>query len=141
MPEPRLSHPKLQAKLERCRADYEAAKAALGDVGFICEGSLAEIRTCCRNPNCRCSDPARRHGPYWQLTWKQAGKTVSQRLTADEARLYREWIDNRRKLESVVRQMQAVSRKAAESLLADIGRTLQGPPPHPPRPSRQRESS
>lgn len=138
MTEPRLSE-ELQSVLQRCRADYETAKAALGDVGFICEGSLAQIRTCCRNPNCRCSDPARRHGPYWQLTWKEAGKTVSRRLSAEEAQLYKEWIDNRRKLGSVIREMQAVSRRAAESLLGDIGRTLQGPAPRQARSSRRRQ--
>ena len=102
MAEPRLSDPQLHAALQRCRADYEGAKAALGEIGFICQGSLAEIRTCCRNPGCRCADPAQRHGPYWQLTWKEAGKTVSQRLAAEEAQLYREWIENRRALESVI---------------------------------------
>jgi hypothetical protein len=140
MTEPRLSDPQLQGALEQCRADYEAAKAALGEIGFICEGSLAEIHTCCRNPNCRCADPARRHGPYWQLTWKEAGKTVSRRLSAEEARLYREWIDNRRALESVIQQMQAISRRADESLLADIGRALQGPPPRQARTPRRRQT-
>lgn len=141
MSEPRLSDPKLQARLERCRTDYEKAKAALGDIGFICEGSLSQIYTCCRNPNCRCADPAGRHGPYWQLTWKQAGKTVSRRLSVEEAHRYQEWIDNRRKLDSVIRQMQAVSRRAGECLLADIGRALQGPPPRQPRPTRRRKTS
>ena len=61
----RLSRAELAAVLQRCQADYEAAKARLAEVGFICEGSLAEIYTCCRNPNCRCADPARRHGPYF----------------------------------------------------------------------------
>lgn len=140
MAEPRLSDPQLQAALERCRADYEGAKAALGEIGFICEGSLAEIRTCCRNPRCRCSDPARRHGPYWQLTWKEAGKTVSRRLSAEEAQLYREWIENRRALESVIRQMQAISRRAGESLLTDIGRTLHGPQPRQARTGRPRQT-
>jgi len=102
-------------------------KAALGEVGFICAGSLAEVYHCCRNPNCRCVDPQRRHGPYWQLTWKEGGKTVSRRLSEQEARLYREWIDNRRRLESVISHMQGISREADEYLLTEIGRPLQGP--------------
>lgn len=133
----RLSQPQLQRRLEQCRADYDAAKRRLDEVGFIGEGSLSEIYTCCRNQNCRCADPAQRHGPYWQLTWKESGKTVSRRLSAQEARLYGEWIANRRQLEAMVREMQGISRRAAEHLLADIGRPLQGPqrPPqrrHPP---------
>ena len=133
MPESRLSKRRLRAELERRRADYQAAKARLSEVGFICEGSLSRIYTCCRNPNCRCADPARRHGPYWQLTCKQAGKTVTRRLSEEEAHLYAEWIDNRRRLESVIQEMKDVSRRAGEQLLSDIGRTLKGPPPRQPR--------
>lgn len=131
-----LSKAELARRLQECRADYDAAKARVAEVGFICEGSLAEIYTCCRNPNCRCTDPKRRHGPYYQLTWKEAGKTVSRRLSADEARLYREWVANRRGLESVVRRMQGVSRRAGEYLLAEMGRPFQGPK----RPRQRRRS-
>lgn len=81
------------------------------------------LNNCCRNPNCRCADPARRHGPYWQLTWKQAGKTVSRRLSEEEARLWAEWIDNRRRLESVVQEMKDVSRRAGDQLRSEIGHT------------------
>jgi hypothetical protein len=59
---------------------------------------------------------------------KEAGKTVSGRLSADEARLYREWIDNRRRLESVIEEMTILSRRAGEHLLEDTGRHFQGPP-------------
>ena len=125
--ERRLSKADLDRALQACQADYDAAKARLAAVGFICGGSLSEIYTCCRNPNCRCADPTRRHGPYWQLTWKQAGKTVSRRLSAQEAELYRQWIANRRQLEAAIAQMQDVSRRARQQILADMGRPLHGP--------------
>src|SRR5436309_16069757 len=127
MPNQRLSEAELSRRLEQCRADYDAAKAALAEVVFISEATPAEIYTCCRNPNCRCADPASRHGPYWQLTWKEAGKTVSRRLSAHEAELYREWIANRRQLEAAIAQMQDVSRRAGEHVLADMGRSFHGP--------------
>jgi hypothetical protein len=53
-------------------------------VGFICQGSLSQVDTCCKSPNCRCADPARRYGAYWLRTWKEAGKVVSRRLSAEE---------------------------------------------------------
>ena len=59
---------------DRVRANYDAAKARLAEVGFTCEGSLIERYTTCNNPNCRCADPKQRHGPYWQLSWKQAAR-------------------------------------------------------------------
>lgn len=123
----RLSQAELERRLAACRADYESAKAALADVGFICEGSLVERYTTCNNPNCRCADPARRHGPYYQLSWKEAGKTVSRLLSAEDAALYREWIANRRRLEVALATMKDLSRQAGEYLLAKEGRTFLGP--------------
>ncbi len=128
MIEARLSPEELQRRLEVCRADYAAAKARLADVGFICEGSLVERYTRCGNPNCRCAQPDGRHGPYYQLSWKQSGKTVSRLLSADDAALYEEWIANRRRLESALDDMRDLSRQAGEYLLAAEDRSFQGPP-------------
>jgi hypothetical protein len=127
MTERRLSKPELERRLQRCRRDYEAVKARLAEVGFICEGSLAELYTSCGNPNCRCHDPDQRHGPYWQLTWKEAGTTVSRRLSVEEAQLYRQWIANRRQLGAVIEEMQHLSRQAGQYMLADIDRPFHGP--------------
>ncbi len=137
MTERRLSRPELQRRLDRCRADYEAAKARLGEVGFICEGSLVERYTSCGNPNCRCAEPEGRHGPYYQLSWKEAGTTVSRLISAEDARLYREWIANRRRLESALEDMRDLSRQAGEYLLAADGKAFQGPP----RPRRRGRSA
>ena len=127
--------PKLERRLERLRADYEAAKARIAEVGFTCEGSLIERYTTCNNPNCRCSDPQQRHGPYRQLSWKQGGKTVSKLLSAEDAALYQEWIANRRQLEAALEQMRDLSRQAGEQILASKGRPFHGP--ERPRPGRR----
>jgi len=121
--------------LERLHTDYQTAKAALADIGFTCEGSLIERYTTCNNPNCRCADPQQRHGPYWQLSWKHAGKTVSRILPAADAALYREWIANRRCLEAAVQEMRDLSRQAGEQILAAHGRPFHGPE-RPRRPVR-----
>ena len=143
MPELGLSQAQLQAELERCRADYQAAKARLSEVGFICEGSLSRIYTCCRNPNCRCADPEQRHGPYWQLSWKERGKTVSKLLSAEDASLYQEWTDNRCRLEATLEQMRELSRQAEAAyrrLVSDwrsTGRAKAGAGVTPGRASRR----
>ncbi len=136
MTEQRPSKAQLNRRLQRVSRDYEAAKARLAEVGFTCEGSLAELYTSCGNPNCRCHNPDQRHGPYWQLTWKEAGKTVTRRLSADDAALYRQWIANRRQLETVLDQMRDLSRQAGEYILAVNDRPFHGPQ----RPRRQRRS-
>ena len=122
-----MTEPSQPASLQRVRADYEAAKARLAQIGFTCEGSLLERYTSCKNPNCRCADPDQRHGPYWQISWKQNGKTVSKILPAEDAALYQEWIANRRALEQILNEMRDLSRHAAQQLLADRGRPLHAP--------------
>jgi hypothetical protein len=133
MTERRPSPTQLTRRLERLRADYEQAKARIAEIGFTCEGSLIERYTTCNNPNCRCADPEQRHGPYWQLSWKQGGKTVSKLLSAEDAALYREWITNRRQLEAELTRMRDLSRQAGEQTLASQDRPFHGPPR--PRPA------
>jgi hypothetical protein len=134
MTERRPSQAQLERRLARLRADYQAAKARLAEVGFTCEGSLVERYTTCNNPNCRCRDPEQRHGPYWQLSWKEGGKTVSKLLQPEDAVLYQQWIANRRQLEGALQQMRDLSRQAGEQLLASQGRSFHGPQrPHPRR--------
>lgn len=113
--------------LEQLRRDYDTLKAQLAEVGFICEGSVVRLYTSCGKPGCRCADPNQRHGPYYQLSWKEAGKTISRRLSEEEASLYREWITNRHRLQSLINQMQGLSRRAGEYQLADLGRPFHGP--------------
>ena len=134
--ERRPSPKQLERRLERLNADYEVAKAKIAEIGFTCEGSLVESYTTCNNPNCCCQDPQQRHGPYWQLSWKQAGKTVSKLLSADDAALYQEWIANRRRLEAALAQMRDLSRRAGEQILTSKGRPFQGPE----RPRRRRSA-
>jgi hypothetical protein len=110
----------------------EAARAAVSK-----PPSLVERYTTCNNPNCRCADPNQRHGPYWQLSWKQGGKTISKILSPEDAALYREWIENRRRLEATLEQMRDLSHQAGEQILANRERPFHGPE----RPRRRRPST
>jgi hypothetical protein len=107
-----------QERLRYYRREYARLKARLREVGFICEGSLVERWMQCGKPNCACaSNRASQHGPYFQLSWKEKGKTVSRRLSAEHAALYRQWIANRQRLQSIIEQMHGVSQKARPHLL------------------------
>lgn len=114
---------RLQKQLQAYRKEYKRAAARLLKVGFLFKGSITQRRLPCGNPKCRCRDPKRRHGPYYQISWKQNGKTVSRILPAKIVPLYREWIANARKITAILRQMQEISRKAANSIqVAEITR-------------------
>lgn len=105
-------------QLRLCRAEYALLKAQLRGVGFICEGSLVERWMPCGKLNCACArDRGSWHGPYSQLSWKEKGKTVSRRLSPEHAALYRQWVANRQRLQSIVDKMQRVSHKARRHLL------------------------
>ena len=80
---------------------------------------MLSTRNVCGTAGCSChADPARRHGPYWQYTRKVSGKTVTRRLSAAQAALYAEWIGNGRALGDLLAQMQQVSDKARDLILA-----------------------
>ncbi len=68
------------------------------------------------NPRCRCRDTDRdqRHGPYLYWTRKAAGKTASKLLSAEQAERYRPWLENGKRLRALVRELEALSIRAAQ---------------------------
>lgn len=115
---------------------YRALARQLADVGFVARGSVIRTTTTCSSKGCRCqTDPARRHGPYWQLSRSSGGTTKTRRLSAAEARLYQEWIANRRRTEALLDELEDLSVQAAGLVLA--GET-DGAPAKPERVAQRR---
>lgn len=118
--------------LPQLRRSHQALAARLGQIGFALPGSITRRYTYCGKPGCRCqASPSRPHGPYYQLTRKVAGKTVTTRLTADQATRYAEWIANQRELRRLIGEMEQISRQAAELILSKTpkpGKTPGDPP-------------
>ena len=109
-------------------ADYERRyrelAQRLADIGLISSGSVTRRYTYCATTGCRChADPPQPHGPYYQWTTKVNGKTITRRLNATEAKLYKEWIDNERKMRRLIAQMRQVAAKAGEIRLAEAPRS------------------
>ena len=101
--------------LPHLRRRHQALAARLGQVGFALPGSLTRRYTYCGKPGCRCqASPPRPHGPYYQLTRKVAGKTVTARLTPEQAQRYREQIANRRRLDEIITAMDDISTQARD---------------------------
>ncbi|MCP3913770.1 MAG: hypothetical protein GY713_22855 [Actinomycetia bacterium] len=103
-------------------ADYDRRHreltAQIAETGIVAAGSVTQRFTRCTSAGCRCnSEPPEPHGPYWQWTAKVNGKTVTKRLTANEAQLYQEWIGNDRRIRALLDQLRTVDGKAAELLL------------------------
>lgn len=112
MPNPLERH---QRRYRKLAAELAAELATLG---FISPGSLVVRHTSCGKPGCRCqADPPQRHGPYYQWSRAVAGKTVSRRLNEPQAELYRDWIANRARIQTLLTEMEETSAAAAELLL------------------------
>ena len=106
-----------QMKLHMLQKKYEQTKARIQKIGFICQGSLTKRWLTCGNKNCGCrKDQKKRHGPYYQLSWKEKNKTASRYIAPENIPTYRKWLKKRKELMAIIEEMLAISRKAGECL-------------------------
>jgi hypothetical protein len=111
-------HDDLKRRLKEYDKAYRELAAQLARTGYLWDGSVVRQRTTCGKQNCACrKDPSRRHGPYAYWSTKVKGRTVSRRLSSEEADLYEEWIANRRELERIKRKMIEIAQKIAPVVL------------------------
>ena len=104
--------PTRQPSPERHRRELAAQ---IAKTGFILPGTLNLAMNRCGKPRCRChADPPQLHGPYITWTRKLAGKTLTRRLSAEQAERYRPWFDNYRQLRQLVSELEVLSLQAAE---------------------------
>lgn len=110
--------PSPAARLDELHRRYRDLARQILELGLISQGSVVLRHTTCRTPGCRChADPPQPHGPYWQWTRYDSGKTITRRLTEPQARLYQEWIANCRRLAGIIAEMEKIGQQAAEILL------------------------
>jgi hypothetical protein len=111
---------KVQDRLAEYEKRHRELAAQIAEIGIVAAGSVTRRFTRCTSVGCRCNaDPPRPHGPYWQWTAKVNGKTVTKRLSANEAQLYQEWIGNDRRIRALLAQIRKVDAKATELLLKE----------------------
>jgi hypothetical protein len=64
----------------------------------------------CGKAQCACaSDPDKRHGPYFELTYKANGKTVNVKLSPEAAPLYQAASLQYRKLKTLLNRLEKLS--------------------------------
>ena len=89
--------------------------AEIATIGYVLPGTLNVITNRCGKPNCRChGDPPQLHGPYLTWTRKVAGKTITRRLTPQQADRYRPWLENSRRLRALIAELEALTIQTAE---------------------------
>ena len=98
------------ALLERRAQRFHELKRGLDQLEYFCKGTLLKRMMKCGKAGCACaSDPARRHGPYFELTYKANGKTVNVKLSPEAAPLYKAASLQYRKLKTLLNRLEKLS--------------------------------
>ena len=108
---PRL--PKNLPVADRNALRFDELRRQLQGLDYFCKGTILERRMKCGQPKCACQhDPSKRHGPYWEWTYKRNGKTVNVKLTPIAGPIYKEASHNYRTLKALLRRLELLSLKA-----------------------------
>ena len=92
---------------------FAKLKHELGGLDYFCKGTLLKRMMKCGKKQCAChSNPAKRHGPYFECTFKLDNKTVNVRLPAQAVPLYRNAIQQFRQLRKLLDRLEHHSRSA-----------------------------
>ena len=90
---------------------------------FFLKGTVLKRMMKCGQPRCPCqTDPAKRHGPYFEWTYKAGGKTVSVKLRPEAARLYLAATRQHRRLKAILTRMERLSRTALAQMAKQTDR-------------------
>ena len=96
---------------------FRQARQQLLRLEYFLKGTVSKRMMQCGHANCACHrDPSRRHGPYFEWTYKVKGKTVNVKLSPQAAPLYQAATKQHRKLKAVLAKMERLSRTALAHL-------------------------
>ena len=96
---------------------FHLAQQELQKLDYFLKGTVLKRMMKCGQPRCACHrDPAQRHGPYFEWTYKIQGKTVNVKLSPQAAPLYQAATKQNRKLKAVLARMERLSRTALARL-------------------------
>lgn len=115
------------ALIQRDEQRFQMLKRELDQLAYFCKGTVLKRRMKCGQPRCACHrDPSKRHGPYFEWTYKVRGKTTNVRLHPEVAPIYLAASQQYRKLKSLLTRMERLSRaglaRLAKKRLSDSSR-------------------
>ena len=96
------------AKSTKSREKIAEIQRTLSAMEYLSSGTLLKRMKVCGNPRCHCAtDPAARHGPYFEWSYLKAGKLHHRTLTTEQAQIMRLAIANQRKAKKLLRAWEA----------------------------------
>lgn len=99
---------------------YRRLAAKLAGTGPILQGTVTP-RTIPRKQEGE-GESVKPYGPYYQWTFKQAGKTATVNLSSPQAKRVRAAIQNNRRVEKILQEMRSLSRQMCESAIEGVKR-------------------
>ena len=111
------SNQKLTILIRQDAQRFESLKQEVTQLDYFCKGTVLKRMMKCGNQQCACHrDPARRHGTYFECTYKLHNKTVNLKLYPEVTPLYRAATQQHRKLKSLLTRLERQSRVALAHL-------------------------
>src|ERR1700730_7755499 len=103
-PAPRSSSLRISAQR------FREAQQEIQQVEYFLKGTVLKRMMKCGQPLCACHrDAAKRHGPYFEWTYKAQGKPANTKLSPQAAPLYRAATKQHRKLKAILARMERLS--------------------------------
>ena len=99
------------ASLQRYAQRFRELRRGLEQIEYFCKGTVLKRMMKCGKARCVCaSDPTKRHGPYFELTYKANGKTVNVKLSPQATPLYKAAAQQYRKLKTLLNRLDKLSK-------------------------------
>ena len=99
------------ASLERHTQRFLELRRGLEQIEYFCKGTVLKRMMKCGKAQCACAtDASKRHGPYFELTYKANGKTVNVKLSLEAAPLYMAAAKQYRKLKTLLNRLDKLSK-------------------------------
>ena len=102
---------------------FREAQQELQQLDYFLKGTVLKRMMKCGQAQCACHrDPSKRHGPYFEWTYKAQGKTVNVRLSPQAAPIYQAAAKQHRKLKAILARMERLSRVELAHLVKQADR-------------------
>src|ERR1017187_10313463 len=108
MSRPRLPQP--TAIPDRYAERFRQLTEEVQHLEYFGKGTLLKRMMKCGKAQCACrQDPDKRHGPYFEWTYKAKGKTVNVKLTPEVMPMFRAASQQYRRLKSLLNRLERLS--------------------------------
>jgi hypothetical protein len=106
---------KTRPSKKRIRERTQDLRRQIASMDFVASGTMHERTKVCGRKNCKCaSDPAKRHGPYFEWSRRKDGKLQHKIVTSEQAELVKQSIANHRQIQALLAQWEE---ETAEQIL------------------------